>query len=330
MRIFNLLPTLGFSALILAAFSPALSQDSIPIFPIVDFEANQEISTLQAYGGTYTDSNEFSNDSIRGNSILTTYKVHENPDSLQWVPGYQPLSITALKLGYRLGTVMLGCGTDPVCEYAPHVGFAISFSQTWDPLDLTGATHITFWAKGRDSLTVNVSVGMRDTVENLPRYSQAFKIDTTWKKYSIELKASEVFKLPTWVTQVPFEAARANAISFSINKGENAAHPDNAFFLDDIEIVNWVYTPYVDPTGIFGHGRKAVPLHGLQARFAGDVAFVRVPAALLGKTGMIEALDATGRKVGQAAFGPQALDVSLSVPGASAKSAGLYFRAITK
>lgn len=327
MRIFKLLPTMGFSAFCLFAQSPALSQDSIPIFMMVDFEMNQVQSTLGAYGGTYTDNSEMANDSVTyGNSLVTTTAFHDDPDSMLWVPGYREGSFTAMQLGYQLGTVRLGCGKD--CTYGPHVGLALSFSQEFDPYDLTGATHLTFWAKGRDSLTVNVSVGMRDTVPNPASYSQKFLIDTAWKKYTIELKASEVFTLPNWVTQVPFVVARANAVGFSISKDENPDHPDNALYLDDIEIVNWVSTP---ATGIFKQGRRAQKTHGLlQARLTGDIALVRLPAAFLGKAGMIEALDATGRKVGQAAFGPQALDVSLTVPGASAKSAGLYFRAIAK
>ena len=157
-----------------------------------------------------------------------------------------------MRMGYQLGTVRLGCGENS--EYAPHVGFAIGFSSEFDPIELSKATHITFWAKGRDSLTVNVSLGMRDTVTTAADYSQRFKIDTTWKKYSIELKASDVFKIPAWVTPFPFEAARVNRMSFSINKDENLAHPDNALYLDDIEIVNWELS-YV--SGLFKQGRNA-------------------------------------------------------------------------
>jgi hypothetical protein len=325
MRIFSLLTTLRYSALCLAVVSPAMSEDSIPVYTIVNFESGSVQSVLGVYGGSYADNNEKANDTVTfGNSMLTTFTFHEDPDSAMWVPGYQEGS-TALQLGYQLGTVRLGCGEN--CEYAPHVGVATGFSSEFDPIELTGATHLTFWAKGRDSLTVNVSVGMRDSVKSPADYSQKFVIDTTWKKYSIELKASTVFTLPNWVPQIPFDVVRVNHIAFSISKDENLNHPDNALFLDDIEIVNWVLS-YV--SGIFKQGRNAAQSRGLRARFTGDIALVRLPAAFLGKTGVIEALDATGRKVGQAAYGPQALDVSLTVPGASAKSAGLFFRAIAK
>jgi hypothetical protein len=329
MSSFKLLPTMAFSALCLLAQSPALSQDSIPIFPIVTFESQQVQSTLSNYGGAYTDSTEKANDTItRGNSLLTTFATHEDPDSVQWVPGRNEESFYAYKLGYQLGTVRLGCGG--TCTYGPHVGLAIGFSQQWDPLDLTGATHVTFWAKADDSLTMDVSIGMRDTVTSPASYAQRFIIDTTWKKYSIELKASTVFKLPEWVAPQPFEVARANAIGFSISKDNNAAHPDNALYLDDVEIVNWVYTPFVDPVGISNESLMARRTNGLRARITGNVALVRLPAAFLGKSGAIVALDATGRIIGRAAFGPQAMDVSFKVPAASAKSAGLYFRAISK
>ena len=326
MRIFSLLPTLRFSALCLAFVSPVLSQDSIPVYPIVDFESRQIQSTLSEYGGAFADNSEVANDSVTyGNSLLTTFASHEDPDSSLWVPGHREESASALQLGYQLGTVRLGCGKD--CTYGPHVGVAVGFSSQFDPIELTGATHITFWAKGRDSLTVNVSVGMRDTVKSPADYSQTFVIDTTWKKYSIKLEPSNVFKLPTWVAPFPFDVVRVNHIAFSISKDENPIHADNALYLDDIEIVNWVLSY---ESGIFKPGRNAGQTHGLRARFSGDIALVQVPSAFLGKTGVIEALDATGRKVGQAAFGPQALDVSLTVPGTSAKSAGLYFRAIPR
>lgn len=326
MRIFKLIPTLGLSALCLTAISPAPAQDSIPVFTIVSFESSSMQSTLGVYGGSYADNNEKNNDTVTfGNSLLTTFPYHENTDSTLWVPGYGGESFTAMQLGYQLGTVMLGCGEN--CTYAPHVGFAIGFSSEFDPIELTGATHITFWAKGRDSLTVNVSVGMRDTVKSPADYSQRFVIDTTWKKYSIKLEASDDLTLPNWVPQIPFDVVRVNSMAFSISKDLNADHPDNALFLDDIQIVNWVES-YV--SGTFRQGRNAGKARSLQARFTGDIALVRLPAAFLGKSGVIEALDATGRKVGKAGFGPQALDVSLRVPGASSKSAGLYFRAIPK
>lgn len=328
MRIFKLLPTLGFSAFCLLAQAPALSQDTIPIYPMIDFEGMQLMSAPGNYGGTYADNNEFANDSITpGNSILTTFAAHDSLDSVQFVPGRRAESNYAFKLGYRLGTVKLGCGGE--CTYAPHVGLNVGFSA-FEPLDLTGATHITFWAKGKDSLTMSVGIGMRDTVVSNANYSQRFVIDTTWKKYSIELKASSVFKLPEWVTPKPFVAARANSIGFSINKDDNPTRPDNALFLDDIEIVNWIYTAYVEPVGISDQSRKAQRADGLRARISGNMALVRLPASFLGKSGVIEALDATGRNVARATFGPQAMDVSFNVPAASAKSAGLYFRAISK
>ncbi|MEO6095280.1 MAG: hypothetical protein ABIW76_06280 [Fibrobacteria bacterium] len=327
MSSFKILQSLAFSAICLLAQSPALSQTSIPIFPIVDFESQQVQSTLSNYGGSYADNGEFALDSITpGNSRLTTFATHEDPDSMQWVPGRRDSSLWAFKLGYQLGTVKLGCGG--TCTYEPHVGLAQGFSSEYDPLDLTGATHVTFWAKGDFALTVDVSIGMRDSVAARASYSQKFVIDTTWKKYSIELKASPEFKLPTYVTPVPFVAAKANSVGFSISKDNNPTQADNALYLDDIEIVNWVYTPYVDPAGISDRNGKSQRNSGLRARISGDVAFVQVPAAFFGKTGVIEAMDARGRKVGRAAFGPQAMDVSLKVPGASAKSAGLYFRAL--
>jgi hypothetical protein len=326
MRVSNLLPALRISALCLAVISPAISQDSIQVFKIIDFESSQIQSTLGVYGGTYADNSERNNDTVTyGNSLLTTFPMHEDPDSTLWVSGRNEESFTAMQMGYQLGTVMLGCGDK--CEYPPHVGLSIGFSSEFDPIELTGATHVTFWAKGKDSLTLNVSLGMRDSVKYPAEYSQVFVIDTTWKKYSIELKPSTVFKLPAWVAPYPFDVVRVNSIGFSINKGENPVHADNALFLDDIEIVNWVLS-FV--SGINKQDRTAGRSHGLRARFTGDIALVQVPSAFLGKTGVIEALDATGRKIGQAAFGPQALDVSLKVPGASAKSTGLFFRAVRK
>lgn len=326
MRLSNLPTAVKVSVLGLAVIAPVMSQDSTKVFTIIDFESRQIQSTLSVYGGAFADNSELAPDTVTyGNSMLTTFSGHEDPDSSLWVQGYREESSSALQMGYQLGTVRLGCGED--CTYAPHVGIAIGFSPEYDPIELTGATHITFWAKGRDSLTMSVSIGMRDSVTSPADYSQSFTIDTTWKKYSIKLEPSVDFKLPTWVPQIPFDVVRVNSISFGINKDENPNHLDNALFLDDVEIVNWELS-YV--SGIFKHGRNAGQVHGLRARLSGDVAYVRLPSSLFGKSGVIEAMDATGRKIGQTAFGPQAQDVSLTVPGASAKSAGLFFRAIPK
>jgi hypothetical protein len=300
------------------------SQEEIPIYKIMDFENMQLQSTLGAYGGTYADNAELANDSVTyGNSVLTTFPLHSEPDSMLWVPGYQESSLTALQFGYQLGNVLLGCGGD--CTYSPHVGMAFQFAQ--EALDLTGATHLTFWAKALDSVKVNVSVGMRDTVSDLQSYTQQFIIDTTWKQYSIELIASIVFTLPSWAPDRPFVAALANSMSFSINKGDNPDSTGNALFLDDIEIVNWVYTPFV--VNVQQRQKPLLKASRLQVRFSGQQVYARLPVDLRGQTGILEAMDVQGRLLGKSAFGPQASEVSMQLNESVKSSGSLFFRART-
>src|SRR5689334_1951158 len=92
------LSTLGVAALCALAQTPALSQDSIPIFPIITFENTQVQSTLNNYGGAFADNGELANDSVTyGNSLLTTFASHEDPDSMQFVPGHDSSSMYAFK-----------------------------------------------------------------------------------------------------------------------------------------------------------------------------------------------------------------------------------------
>ncbi len=309
---------IAFGAIFPAAIA---SQSPVPVFRIIDFESNQVQSILHAYGGTYTDNGETANDSVTsGNSILTTFQFHDDPDSLYWVPGYSDSSSYAFKLGYQLGTVLLGCGTG--CTYPPHVG--VNFRFFTDSMDLSTATHLTFWAKADDSLKVDVTVGMREENPD-PRYSQLFVIDTAWKKYSIELKPSADFALPSWAPERPFNVAAVEAIGFSISKGNNPDTIGNALYIDDIEIVNWEYIPPDIDVKTRGQALRR-GARNLEARIAGGIAYVRIPERLAGRTGIVEAMDAQGRKLGQAAFGPQVSEVGLKLPGAGTSGAGLYFR----
>lgn len=308
---------LAFGAIFPAAVS---SQTPVPAYKIYDFENYQLQSKLSAYGGTYTDNGETANDSVTtGNSQLTTFPFHDHLDSVHWVAGHTDSSLSAFKLGFKLGTVLLGCGEN--CTYPPHVG--VNFPFFSDSMNLSTATHLTFWAKAEDSLKVEVNVGMREAVPE-PRYSQMFGIDTTWKKYTIELKASTVFALPSWTTARPFNVAQVNAMGFSISKGNNPDTVGNALYIDDIEIVNWEYIPEPE-VNVRGQAFRR-SAGGLQARIAGGIAYVRIPERLAGRTGIVEALDAKGRKLGQAAFGPQVSEVGLKLPGAGTSGAGLYFR----
>lgn len=234
----------------------AVGAGAAPDYVISDFETGQLNTPLNGFWYFFTDRNSATPvDTVFGNSTLSSvdeygfpfYDSLGLPDARTFPPGRDSASRHSLKFAYSLGDRRLSCGT--ACTYAPYVGFGLGFSTLSDTVDLSTAAGIAFWARAEKApLVLNVSVATRDTTTNAPDYSQRLVIDTAWKRYTIELKASDVFKQPSYGARKPFVSSLVKAMNFGVNRGENdSLLAENALYLDDLVILDW---EYVDPTGV--------------------------------------------------------------------------------
>jgi hypothetical protein len=152
---------------------------------------------------------------VSGNFGPTSF-INSWPSGIRWetVPADNPNAVetTALKF-----TVYFP--HNPVVDPNPTESFEAGMNYTtpfpWNPLDLTGATRITFWAKG-ESGGESVRFGMgglhlgggtpdRDSVD-----TQFFILTKNWQQFTIDLRGVDLSKMNggfRWVGRfdVPFE-----------------------------------------------------------------------------------------------------------------------------
>lgn len=275
--------------------APVSAQTAPGDWVVNDFESGTLNTPMNGFWYFFTDRNSPTVvDTVMGNSTLTSvdesgfpfFDSLGSPDVRTFPPGRDANSTRSLKFGYVLGDRPLSCGTS--CTYAPYVGFGFGFSTITNTLDFSTSGGIAFWARAeKDSLVMNISIGAEDTTTGAPDYSQRFKIDTTWKRYTINLVASEVFKQPPYGPRKPFNATLVKTMNFGVNKGDNPTVTENALFLDDLVVIGW---EYVDPTGVrrpvAGRAGTRVDLPGRGSRVR-----YRVP----GQQGKGLTVDAAGR-----------------------------------
>ena len=283
-------------------------------YVMTDFESGQILGTpLNGYWYNFTDRNTATSiDSIYGNSRLTSFDSSGFPftdslgyyDARTFPPGRSGDSAShCLRFAYALGDRKLSCGA--ACSYEPYVGFGMRFTTMADTVDLTGATAISFWAKAEDSaVTVDVSVGTRDTTPNSADYGQTFTVGPGWKQYTINLAPSGDFKQPTWAAHKTFNPKVATGVGFGINLGANKARPVNAVLIDDLVIQDWAYVdPNTIPDAIAAH-RPAPAVGGLRAMRTSEGLRVVLPESYRNRGGTLQAVDARGAVRGSAEFAP--------------------------
>lgn len=236
--------------------SPASAQTAPADWIVNDFEMGTLSTPMNGFWYFFTDRNSATEiDTVMGNSSITSISesgtpfydtVTFEPDARTFPPGRDSTTKRALKFGYTLGDRRLGCGA--LCTYDPYVGFGLGFSTMTNTLDFSTSGGIAFWARAeKDSIIVNVSIGAEDTTVGAPDYSQRFKIDTVWKRYVINLVASDDFKQPAWGPRKPFNATLVKSMNFGVNRGENSVVTENALLVDDLVVIGW---EYVDPSSV--------------------------------------------------------------------------------
>jgi hypothetical protein len=322
----------------LPAFAQPHPNSDTADFILADF--NGSASTF--FGGAtfpFTDNNTATQiDTVFGNSVLTAFgSLTESAfDSLGNLnPMVYPLGHSgdstdrALRFGFILGDRNLSCGAS--CEYPGYVGFTTSL-RSFDTLDMSGSAGLAFWAKADStSLTFNVSVATRDTTTGAAEYAQSFTVDTAWKLCVIKLEASADFAQPSWSPAKPFVASLATGIAIGVNAGDNAARPANALWIDNLMLQKWKYVEpiIVDlPTGgLLAHSKRQDLRFGLIR--TGNGLRVRLPSLYGGKSGRVQAIDMSGRVIGEVPFQASSTEVEFASPSQSYATGGIHFRVLT-
>jgi hypothetical protein len=264
-----------------------------------DFEITNPMSTpLNGFWFTYGDRLTATEiDTIMGNSRVTSFDSSTGGPLYDSLYNYDvktfPIGRTgevgsrSMRFAYELGDRRLSCGG--TCTYDPYVGFGLTFTTLMDTagnniLDFTGATAISFWAKAeKDSITVNISVGTKDTTTNASDYGKTLTISgPEWKKYTISLVEPTGLTQPSWAAKKPFDLKRATGIGFGINRGMNSLAPSNTLLIDDVVIENWKYVDPAEVVAVRSPNRAHASRSGGRLQIQGSqVRFIRADGVRL-------------------------------------------------
>lgn len=251
---------------------------------ISDFENQSATNNLGGYWYFYDDNTD------SGESVLTTVdSITKFWDTTTFAAGAEG-SASAVKLGFILGTKEPVCGEN--CSYPPLVGMGTDL-KTGGQMDLTGATSISFWAKGDAAMQVGFAVGTADVKDN-GNYSKLIAVTTAWKKFTVALPPAAGLEQPGWATQVEFDPAKATSLGWAISKGDNPGLKNGALYLDNVVIEGW--TVPEEPIALRGLRERArsasATVGGRRARV---VLFTTGAGGAVGTDAMGRGLPATRR-----------------------------------
>lgn len=202
----------------------------------------------------------------------------------------------SLKFGFTLGTVRPSCGG--TCTYAPGLGMGINI-----PLELSGATGISFWAKADAPTKVVFHVATLGVKDN-GHHAKLLSLTTSWTKYTVTL--AELAQ-PSWAAKVAFNQAEFTGLGWGVSKQDNSAMGAGAVYLDHVVIEGWA--PPVEPIAILSAARSGAGMRwsrtasGLQIRLGADA-----------RPGSVSAVDGKGRSLGRVGFPAGARSAFLPLP----------------
>lgn len=256
-----------------------------------------------------------------GNSKVTSGDTTEYPpifsatsfgEPSQGIIGYSG------RMAYTFGTVKPTCGTD--CTYSNEVTFGTNVEQIVGvaPLDITGATGISFWAKATPPVTISIIYLAKDITDKNDYSWQraAVPVTSTWTRYVANF---------TGATGIVFKGAygmgkdKAPTLSqtqgwnFAIQKESNPGVTSGELLLDDLYIQGWK-----DPNAAAIRTASRPNLSkALRATADGNSLRFSVPEAYRNVSGTVAAVDLSGKTVAKAAFAKGQERVSLSLQGRS-------------
>lgn len=157
-------------------------------------------------------------------------------------------SSKSLKLDFTMGANKPICG--PTCTYGQMVGFGTQFIAGTDDvtnpkaLNITGATGISFWAKGSVAMKVRVEITTKG-VKDFAFHRGEVTLTTDWAKYTVGLTAGlGGINQPSWTTTpVPFDPTTVQKLQYQISMEDNTTLTAGTMWLDDIVVEGYSWLP---------------------------------------------------------------------------------------
>ncbi len=266
------------------AFALAIASHAQAVFIADDFEAKIPANKFSEISQWTFITDEDSH----GSSIITSGDTASHPsavDSTSFAsPGYGG-SKSCFKLAWKYGATRPHGDAPDTSSYDPEVGMVTQvYSESLDVgADFTGATKVSFWAKGEKATKIRLSA-LTTEVADYAFWGDDFSITTAWKQYNLDFSA-KTFTQPEWKTvSVPFNLKRVSGFQIVISQATNPS-ATGAFYMDDLSVTGW--KPKQAPT----------PIRAARFRRAGGNPSVTVAAEPYGADGRKVAAKGTASRV---------------------------------
>lgn len=275
---------------------------------VADFDLQTNMNVIPGFWfflddkGSKGTSSVTSADSLGGQYTFSSASFGEGAQS---IAGY------SAKMAYTFGATRPSCGG--TCTYSPEVTLGMNMVPPGDlAKNITGATHISFWAKAVPPVKVSI-IGISKDVTDYSWPRAEVSITSEWKRHVAYLSGAvtPVFK-GTWGAMKDKNPTLNNmeGFSFALQKDTNPTVTSGVFQLDDLVIHG-----YKDPaSSLFRSAARPSLTQALRAA-DGKSLKVSVPAVYRQAAGTVAALDLSGKTVASAAFAKGQESVSLDMPG---------------
>lgn len=228
------------------------------------------------------------------------------------------------KMEYDMGTIKPSCGAG--CTYSNEVTFGCNLEPMVGtiPLDITGATAISFWAKATPATKISIIFLTKDITD----YSWAraeVPVTAAWAHYTVNLSGTTGLYFKATYGQAkdkPLTLSKLVDLNFAIQKDSNPGLTHGTFLIDNLVINGWK-SPLA---GVRDVARSSLS-RALRTAADGKSLRFSVPAAYRNVPGTVAAMDLSGKMVAKAAFAKGQSDVSLNLKGAAAST--VFLRVFT-
>lgn len=199
-----------------------------------------------------------SDEDSHGTSIITSGDTTGHPSAIDSnsfaSPGYGG-SKSCFKLAWKYGATRPHGDAPDTSSYDPEVGMVTQiYNESLDVgADFTGATKVSFWAKGEKATKIRLAA-LTTEVADYAFWGDDFSITTAWKQYNLDFSA-KTFTQPEWKSaSVPFNIKRITGFQIVISQANNPS-VTGALYLDDISVTGW--KPKEAPTKLADRTAKA-------------------------------------------------------------------------
>ena len=214
------------AALLLSLQGNVNAQNSI----IADCENGMQQTNWSGYWYVFEDNNHGGNSLIvnatKNSNGYYDFLPTQNQGSPHGTPGY------GVMMEYKFGNQNPSTNNYP---WGSLVGLGMTLNCAKDPVDFTGATAVTFWAKADKPANVRVEIGMME-VDDYCYHHVIVPVTTEWEKYSVALTDSYL-KQYEWGRQVLWSPENIMNINWALSEDEdNEADVDGKLWVDDVEV----------------------------------------------------------------------------------------------